>query len=94
MYNDVLDEIEQRRLGPMDVLKHEEKRSLLRQRLEQFAVGPEGFLCALRLFGIGGSGGPLWKAAEDLLQGPERNALTVGEAASLKDRRALACLSD
>jgi hypothetical protein len=87
-FNYVFDEVKQRWLCPVNVLEHEEKRPLLGERLEELAIGPEDLLRALCLLGIGRSGGTLWQAAEDLLQRPKRDALPVGEAAPLKDRRA------
>ena len=41
---DVLDEVEQRRLGPVDVLEENEQRTLRAERLEQPAHGPEELL--------------------------------------------------
>ena len=41
---DVLDQVEKRRLGPVDVVEDDDERLLLRERLEQPAHGPERLL--------------------------------------------------
>ena len=43
---EVLDEVEQRRLGPVDVVEDDEQRTLLRRRLEQPAEGPRDLVRA------------------------------------------------
>src|SRR4029453_14546216 len=87
--DDVLDEIKQRWLGPVNVLKHEHQWAFFRKRLEEFPVGPERFLGACRLLGVGCFGWPRGKTTKNLLQRPEGDPLAIGEAATLKYRRLL-----
>jgi len=66
-FDEVLNEIEQRFLRPVNVLEHENERLLLRKRLEELAVGPEGLLRAVRQLGVGSSGWTDGKAPQALL---------------------------
>ena len=43
-FGDVLDQVEERRLGPVEVVHHDDERPRSRERLEQPADGPEGLL--------------------------------------------------
>ena len=48
---EVLDEVEERRLGPMDVVENDDQRPLAGDDLQQAAYRPEGFACGGRSLG-------------------------------------------
>ena len=108
----MLDEVEQHRLGPVDVLQDDEERTRTGERLEQAPHRPEEFLrpCgaataehAEALDDEGGVGlgshrvrhGRLAaEIADELRQRPERDPVSVGEAAAGHDRRVCTDLGD
>ena len=75
----MLEQIEQRRLGPVDVVDHERQRSFARTPLESFPDGPEDVLrrnagerVGEFIVGI--------RFAEDLDQRPVGDAVAIGKA--------------
>ena len=48
---ELLDQVEQRRLGPVDVLEHEQQRTLAGERLEEAADGPRALAGGCRALG-------------------------------------------
>jgi hypothetical protein len=72
---EVLDEIQKRRLAPVDVLEADDERPFLRALLERLANAPEDLLAR-----------PLERLLrEDLANRPERDALAVGQATAHED---------
>ena len=67
---DVLDQVEERRLGPVEVVDHDDERPCSRERLEQPPDGPEGLLAR-----------PSSRAAE-----PERTGHALERSARLSRR--------
>src|SRR5207247_10349590 len=49
---DVLDEVEQRRRGPMQVVEHADDRTILRLLFDQLAKAPGDLLCGGRQLGL------------------------------------------
>ena len=89
---DLLDEVEERGLAPMEIVQEDDQRSFDRPRLEQLAHA-EGDLVGRRLpvAEQGVDGGIVRRlGAEELLddldRGPVGNPLAVGQAASADDR--------
>ena len=78
----VLDELDQRRLGPVHVLEHENQRGLARGRLEQLADRPERLLLR-KLRGELTFG----QLSQHLRERPERDRLAVRRAAAREDGR-------
>jgi hypothetical protein len=82
----MLDQVEQRRLGPVDVLHDENHRPLARTPLERLPSGPENLLrgsCGEHVLKL--VLGP--RLAKDLNERPVGDALAVREAAAGKDSR-------
>jgi hypothetical protein len=52
----MVEEVQERRLGPLQVVKSGDDRPFLRERLEQLAHGPEDFLARRVAFGQTGHG--------------------------------------
>ena len=90
----MLDELEERRLGPVDVVEDEDERPLARARLAEPAEEPGELGRGRRRLGVErGEDGvallALVRLLERLAQRPVRDALAVGEAAAPERRDAL-----
>ena len=90
---DVLDEVEERRRSPVQVLEHEHDRPLARERLEQAPDGPRGLLhgaCRRRLARGGRDprrdGVPVGLARDDV-RGPRCDAPAGGGRERVPERR-------
>ena len=75
----MLDEVEERRLGPVDVVQDDHERPLAGQALELVPDRPEGLLGRPRRVGR--------KAAERVRERSKRHALAVRAAGAVENRR-------
>ena len=87
LVREVLDELEERRLRPVDVVEDEDERCLARPCLAELAEEPRDLGGGRRRLGIErGEHGvallALGRLGEDLAQRPVRDALAVGETAA------------
>ena len=80
---DVLDEVEERRLGPLQVVEDDDQRPLRRARLEQPAERELRLRAATSPSDAISGSAPI--ASSDLDERPVRDALAVGEAAAAED---------
>ena len=92
--DEVLDELEERRLRPVHVVEDEDERLLARDRLAEAPKQPGDLGRRRRRLGIqrcedGVAFLALRRVGENLAQRPVRDALAVGEAASPERRHAL-----
>jgi hypothetical protein len=95
--DDVVDEVEQRRLGPVDVLEHRDERAPSRQRLEQSPERPRGLVRPARGAEDQARGLlvdevaqlPAVAPAEHLRERPVRDPLSVRRAAADEHGRPL-----
>ena len=94
LVREVLDELEERRLGPVDVVEDEDERPLARTRLAEPAEEPGELGRGRRRLGVERREDrvalvALVASRERLAQRPVRDALPVGEAATPERRDAL-----
>ena len=87
----MLDELEERRLGPVDVVEDEDERPLARTRLAELAEEPGDLRCRRRRLGIesrenGVALVALPRFRQRLAERPVRDAVAVGKAATPERR--------